>query len=82
MNVPNVVPNMPMALPGMPNAAPGAPMAMQSQQAGKVQLGCAGCKTYSFKGLSPMTWPMWAKITGGVALVGVGVGLAAILVRR
>jgi hypothetical protein len=49
----------------MPNAAPNAPIAMQSQQAGQVSLGCTGCANGSL-------WsriPLWAKVLVPVGLL-------------
>lgn len=77
MNVPNVMPNMPTVLPGMPGANPGAPIQMQSQQAGKVQLGCGACQMKGFKGYA--AWPMWAKIGVPVGIIG-GLGVVTALI--
>lgn len=80
MNVPNVMPNIPNALPQAPNVTPDAPFAMQSQQAGKVQLGCGKCGQMA--GLSPSTWPVWAKVLVPTIALGLTTTIIVLAVRR
>jgi hypothetical protein len=72
---------MPHVLPGMPNAAPNAPVAMPSQQAGQVQLGCMGCGQ---KGLGSY-WervPLWAKIAVPIGVITAVIVIAVAVTNR
>lgn len=77
------MPGMPQVMAKWPSGTPGnAPVTTMSQQAANQGFGCApgqvGC--VQLKDVAPGSWwsriPLWAKITGGVILVG-GAGFLA-----
>lgn len=71
--MPNVNPGAPNMYPRSPGGMPGmAPLSPISHQARGIQIGCANCPAVgpALKDVAPDQFPTWAKILGGMALLG------------